>query len=320
MYHLNSNVVFLNERNGNLLLRNNDTGKYKKISKKDMDFILKCLNNTNLLKSIQEQFADQNTYIWIIFFELIESGFIVSKESTGEHSKNALSIVLKKVRFFKIFKFNIKKDYLVKLHHFDIRYTVISAVIGILIFITNKINFYEYIHAISSNSILNALLFLILFMAVVTIHELGHLKVCFKYKLDAPEIGMALNFGFPIFYVDTSESLLLNPKERNEISVGGIKNNIVSCCVGSILLILPWARYYVIWFFILSMTIIILNLSPFIESDGRHILMNLKELEGKKIRINYWLQLVGFSITCVLALSTWFFILKIFILGGNYVR
>lgn len=158
---------------------------------------------------------------------------------------------------------------------------LIMLIVGTLIALFKKIEF--------SN---NIYFFLNILYLIINIffHELGHVIFCLKAGRKVYSYGFKLNFGIPMFYIDTSDICMAKKKERILTSLGGVYfNSIIGIFIFILAVFLKNNNLVVIanisYYFVLS------NLLPFIRLDGYYVMSDLLEVnnlskEAKKSFIN----------------------------------
>jgi CRP-like cAMP-binding protein len=155
--------------------------------------------------------------------------------------------------------------------------------------------------------VIGILVLLVLDYVMVFVHELGHALVLVHHGRRVKNAGFQIYFGAPTFFVDTSDGLMLEARQRIVESFGGPYAQML---IGGISAIISWAfpewilsetmyRYAVLNYLVLSM-----NLIPLLELDGYWIFSEAiqePELRPKSlafIRHDLWHKLrnrLGFS-------------------------
>lgn len=112
----------------------------------------------------------------------------------------------------------------------------------------------------------------ILYVFSSIFHEVGHAIMCLKYTGRSKEIGVKINYIYPSFYCNVSPLLLLKSKsERVLISLGGV--------YFQSLFTIPFLFFmdvnFVKLFLLITTFSILINLYPFIKSDGYWIVSDL---------------------------------------------
>ncbi|WP_138305584.1 M50 family metallopeptidase [Agathobacter rectalis] len=110
-------------------------------------------------------------------------------------------------------------------------------------------------------------------------HEMGHVCFCLKAGREINSYGFKMNYGIPMFYVDTSDICMASKKEKIMTSLGGVYFNAI---VGILIYIgdfvlkkgLALEVITIPFFFIVS------NLLPFMKLDGYYVLSDLLEVSN----------------------------------------
>lgn len=106
-------------------------------------------------------------------------------------------------------------------------------------------------------------------------HELGHATVLVRHKRRIRTAGFMVYFGSPAWFVDSTDSLMLEPKYRIVNSLAGPYADMFLAGIGS-LIILLWPHMvvaHVLYKFVaLNYFFVFLNLIPLLELDGYYIL------------------------------------------------
>ena len=126
-----------------------------------------------------------------------------------------------------------------------------------------------------------------LFLLVsILLHELGHALTCKAFGGEIRRGGFRLLFGFPVFYVDTTDSWLQPRWQRIAVSTAGVAADAVVAGGCSLLaLVLPRELATVsLAFATTSYVVILFNLFPLLELDGYYILVDLLETANLRPR------------------------------------
>ncbi len=141
------------------------------------------------------------------------------------------------------------------------------------------------------------LLSLLLLVAVVLVHELGHASAQLQYGLPAGGIGFQLYHYIPAFFANVDASWKLRPFHRVVVDAGGVYFQAVA---GSVLflLYLKTGSLPVLTAVVASDILIIIALNPFLRFDGYWLVAdalavpNLNALSAKLLS-QYWQRLWG---------------------------
>jgi len=138
------------------------------------------------------------------------------------------------------------------------------------------------LYAIYGSPILGWALLLLILVPVLAIHELSHAISCLYYGVEPREAGIGFEYFFPYLYTDTSESWFLDKKQRVWISVSGPISTIVVATA-----FITFSKFYFVPYDVqsllnsggfLCLIATLINLCPFIESDGYYILMDVLDI------------------------------------------
>lgn len=105
----------------------------------------------------------------------------------------------------------------------------------------------------------------------IFLHEAAHLLTMKIYGRKVNKIGFKLNFIFPAFYVNTSDSYILPRMRKFFVYYSGIMVNIFS-----IFLIIVFLPHYIYWTRMVFLAVMV-SLLPIgaIKTDGYHIIFNI---------------------------------------------
>jgi putative peptide zinc metalloprotease protein len=110
------------------------------------------------------------------------------------------------------------------------------------------------------------------------VHESSHAIVARSFGVNVPSLGIMLLYLQPAFYADVSGiGLLREHGPRINVLLAGVMANNLLLTVSLIAFVLAPVNFgaYVGYFALMNATAILLNLIPFIESDGYFILQEL---------------------------------------------
>jgi CRP-like cAMP-binding protein/Zn-dependent protease len=137
-------------------------------------------------------------------------------------------------------------------------------------------------------AILLALSFFLTFM-----HELGHAVVIVRYDRKVKSAGFMIYFGAPAFFVEASDSLMLDRHQRIIQSFAGPFTELVIAGLASLVIFAfpegPMANL-LYKFALLNYLVIFLNLIPLLELDGYWILSDLIQVPDLRPRSLEFIQ------------------------------
>jgi putative peptide zinc metalloprotease protein len=154
----------------------------------------------------------------------------------------------------------------------------VLAVVGAATFIYLVSVRYGTPFVVASKVGLGGLVFLLGRLAIVAVHELAHGLVMASYGRRVPDAGFKLLFVFPYAYVDTSEAWFEPRRRRIAVSAAGPASDLTLGGLFSVLCLLQAPGTARDIFFQLAFAAYVggvMNLNPFLDRDGYHILVDL---------------------------------------------
>ena len=137
-------------------------------------------------------------------------------------------------------------------------------------------------------SILLALAFFLTFM-----HELGHAVVISRYDRKVKSAGFMIYFGAPAFFVEATDSLMLDRRQRIlQSSAGPFTELVIAGVAGLAVFLFPGGPLadLLYKFALLNYLVIFLNLIPLLELDGYWILSDLIQVPDLRPRSLQFVQ------------------------------
>ena len=137
-------------------------------------------------------------------------------------------------------------------------------------------------NAAVESAILLALAFFLTFM-----HELGHAVVISRYDRKVKSAGFMIYFGAPAFFVEATDSLMLDRRQRIlQSSAGPFTELVIAGVAGLAVFLFPDGPLadLLYKFALLNYLVIFLNLIPLLELDGYWILSDLIQVPDLRPR------------------------------------
>lgn len=150
----------------------------------------------------------------------------------------------------------------------------------VCIFVLSDVNFVTFMNKKKINYFQSISLFGLFLMILMTsiFHEFGHIVASFRFNAKPRKVGIGLYLLMPVFFVDLSESWMLDRKKRCIIDLGGIYFQLLS-----IIIFLPMVacenslfnitNYKIIVY--ATLTNVLFNLNPTLKMDGYWALSDL---------------------------------------------
>jgi CRP-like cAMP-binding protein/Zn-dependent protease len=138
------------------------------------------------------------------------------------------------------------------------------------------------------SAILLALAFFLTFM-----HELGHAVVISRYDRKVKSAGFMIYFGAPAFFVEATDSLMLDRRQRIlQSSAGPFTELVIAGVAGLAVFLFPGGPLadLLYKFALLNYLVIFLNLIPLLELDGYWILSDLIQVPDLRPRSFQFVQ------------------------------
>jgi putative peptide zinc metalloprotease protein len=195
---------------------------------------------------------------------------------------------------------------------------IIMSVVSVLMNIFFYLN-HSNIQLFYSN--ITIIHYLICMMFVMFIHELGHISAAYSFGLKGLKVKLGVFAIWPLLYVDLNKQVLLQPRKRIKISLGGVYFQSIFSIV--VIIIDSMVKEDVL-ILLLNMNnfLILLNLIPFFILDGYWIysdiigvynlntksdrlikrsIRNFRELIDAPLKISLY-AIVRFIFTCLIGL------------------
>jgi len=163
----------------------------------------------------------------------------------------------------------------------------VIALAGLAVFERERHAALPLARALTGEGWLAVALALALFLGVsIFIHEMAHALTCKKFGREVRRGGFMLFFGFPAFFVDTTDIWLEARWKRIAVSAAGACADAVvaGLCALVSLVLPPEAAALSLAFATMTYGIVLLNLFPLLELDGYYILLDLLETPNLRQR------------------------------------
>jgi putative peptide zinc metalloprotease protein len=148
--------------------------------------------------------------------------------------------------------------------------------VTLLVLCALHIYIYNYSFHSSANSFEDIFITYILLFGILILHELGHSFAAKKYNVDVKEIGFGIYYILPVFYVDLNEAWKLEKSKRVIINLSGIYFQLFSGILLFLLSVIFKNQSNILMnLYFINLSIVILNLNPFLKFDGYWILSDL---------------------------------------------
>ncbi|NIV35522.1 MAG: hypothetical protein GWN58_40540, partial [Anaerolineae bacterium] len=156
------------------------------------------------------------------------------------------------------------------------------SIIGVYCFVASlSSGGYSLVAAWSGSYLLGAAILVALLFLSILIHELAHALTVKHYGREVREAGPMIYFGFPGFFVDTTDIWMEGKRARLAVSWSGPYSGLVLAGMASIAItIWPGAvlNGILFRFAFLTYLLVFLNLNPLLKLDGYYLLMDWLEI------------------------------------------
>lgn len=145
----------------------------------------------------------------------------------------------------------------------------------------------------SKNAAVESVILLALAFFLTFMHELGHAVVISRYDRKVKSAGFMIYFGAPAFFVEATDSLMLDRRQRIlQSSAGPFTELVIAGVAGLALFLFPSGPLadLLYKFALLNYLVIFLNLIPLLELDGYWILSDLIQVPDLRPRSLQFVQ------------------------------
>ncbi|MGL4512906.1 MAG: HlyD family efflux transporter periplasmic adaptor subunit [Lacipirellulaceae bacterium] len=160
-----------------------------------------------------------------------------------------------------------------------------------------------------------ATLSLLVFVALKTVHELGHAVACRRLGGQPRELGLMLLLGVPCPYIDVSDAWgFASRRDRVVVSLGGVIGELVVASIAALVWRAtgPGVTHTVALnvVFVAGLTTLLVNLNPLVRYDGYYILSDVADTPNLWSRsrgaLDEWLRAVwSGGVGCARPASDW---------------
>ncbi len=146
--------------------------------------------------------------------------------------------------------------------------------LAIITVFTNIFFYLKYSHIQFVFSDITIIHYLFCLMFIMFIHELGHICAAYSFGLFGLNVKLGVFIIWPILYVDLNKQVLLQPKKRIKISLGGVYFQSILSIIMIIVNILVNEDILILLLNI-NNSVILLNLLPVFILDGYWVYSDL---------------------------------------------
>ncbi|MGD8475407.1 MAG: M50 family metallopeptidase, partial [Anaerolineae bacterium] len=158
---------------------------------------------------------------------------------------------------------------------------ILLSVAGVYCFSIALRGGYSLVASPSGSYLLGLVILLALQLLSILIHELAHALTVKHYGREVREAGAMIYFGFPGFFVDTTDIWLEGKRARLAVSWAGPYSGLVLAGLASVA-IAVWPEFSLsgtlFRFASVSYLLVFLNLNPLLKLDGYYLLMDWLEI------------------------------------------
>ncbi len=135
------------------------------------------------------------------------------------------------------------------------------------------------------------LLYLIVIIVILPLHEYAHFSVYYKYfKPPKVTFGFSIRyFSMPVFFIKVPFYKLMSVQEKNELILAGIKFQVAIWFLLSIIHYIEPSKF-ICSLLLINIGLIITNLLPFLKLDGYWYLSNVLKVDDY---MNYFKQMIS---------------------------
>lgn len=130
-----------------------------------------------------------------------------------------------------------------------------------------------------SNNIYQTILWLLI---NIFFHECGHALFTVNAGREVIDFGIKLNYGIPMFYVDTTDICMTPTNSRIKVSLAGVFMNAALALILYVLLCIN--IYTGKRLIVMSLLFVVSNLIPFMKLDGYYVFQDLLNISNLNLR------------------------------------
>lgn len=237
--------------------------KFQQNDLTDKAFIKSSIDQVKKMIEISENNSLKKTYIY--------NKFNIIKDNSGDRFYNILSFLFKEKAFFLTFNFFL-------------------AITFIFFFINNLGATKSLEHFQENLNWLDLILFYIVFLVIIFIHETGHAAASCSFGVKPKEIGFGLYFIFPVMYTNTTNVWKLDKTKRIIVNLGGIYFQLIINLGLILLYYFSSFQSHSLSLLIMNTTSIITSFNPFFRYDGYWIFSDYFQIQNLKEKSTKFIQ------------------------------
>lgn len=166
------------------------------------------------------------------------------------------------------------------------------------------------------NSPFVAIMYILVSLFVLLVHELGHASAAHRYKVCPKSIGFGWYIFFPVLYTDVTSAWLANRTQRVIIDIGGFYFQTILMLIAiPIAIALSLPNVFIAIFVWDNLFIILYNLNPLFRFDGYWILSDLCGITNLRAKANFAIIEIIRKIRIRQISSPWQYPIYIYIYG-----
>ncbi len=156
---------------------------------------------------------------------------------------------------------------------------------------------YNYaVEGIKQFNLLNLVILIPISLIILIFHEFGHAAASKFYGANHGNVGFGFYLLSPVMYANVSDIWKLKRKERIVVNLGGIYIQIIITSISGIIFLFTRQIEFLIILYFWGIISIIINLNPFLRTDGYWILSDIIGISNLRKKSNillldfmYWI-------------------------------